>query len=790
MTKKSIILKSMGCAFTTAVVVGAFTSAQDRFTPRTIDTSAFKNAATNITFLASQNTNKEEIAVTNVTGDIINVIEKEIKGKIKVTRSQIASVDQIVTPKKVTKILAKAKTLEIKYPVVAKNWSDIKPQFRAVDYKVSAQAIARLALAEESSSGFEINNKDLIKLYHFEIQSHPYDRFGNSDLAEFYVKDDMREDTVSTSMAANLKELTQEEAAELAEFIAEETKVVTAAIELAPTTLTEQPKAKIEDMVSDEVSVLAAAPIKDIQNISEKQLETIKGKVGSTASEVIVEEAKDVAIVPVENDDLVVFDYSEKSEHKTKKIFDLPISSSVKEVIARESHRTGYAHSYVSTQKKRVPQAEVTTDKDLLDQALIDADQDPNTVAFEYSTPQGMKSSKSTIEEATSAFMTGPENKATQRDFTIKAKEINLNTQKVKSVFGYEFIPDYDRVERADDQASGEIKIAYTLTEGVNTQMGVVQSHGLIPTRVELNLLNMGMSVPLLNDEGIQRFLQKRNLDIVGNLIMIAIDSSILDIELDSDFQAKLYLTKNFKATESKESASYVLFAGVKSGNILMRYLLNNKESAQKIVYVGDGEMYYEDPDFKNTARDVYTFTTRSLLGKRVKELNIDGSLVSFFGTKNFSKKKALNAYEIKVPEMVYGSRKYLEFKHLGASLFVGSDNKNVMEIPGQDFIAKVLQVNDLSELGNRCMVQVNLSARELRDFKVSGKNSSGEMFVETSFLDNDGNFTRDSSELAEKIFISGDQEGVFNARLDYTDGSTEFLKTFCSEGSYIVEQL
>ena len=63
-------------------------------------------------------------------------------------------------------------------------------------------------------------------------------------------------------------------------------------------------------------------------------------------------------------------------------------------------------------------------------------------------------------------------------------------------------------------------------------------------------------------------------------------------------------------------------------------------------------------------------------------------------------------------------------------------------------------------------------------------------MFAETSFLDVDGNFSKDNSELAEKVFVSGDMEGVFNARLDYTDGSTEFLKTFCSEGSYIIEQL
>ena len=37
---------------------------------------------------------------------------------------------------------------------------------------------------------------------------------------------------------------------------------------------------------------------------------------------------------------------------------------------------------------------------------------------------------------------------------------------------------------------------------------------------------------------------------------------------------------------------------------------------------------------------------------------------------------------------------------------------------------------------------------------------------------------------------IVGDMEGQFNVKLDYTDGSTEFLKTFCSEGSYLIEQL
>jgi hypothetical protein len=86
-------------------------------------------------------------------------------------------------------------------------------------------------------------------------------------------------------------------------------------------------------------------------------------------------------------------------------------------------------------------------------------------------------------------------------------------------------------------------------------------------------------------------------------------------------------------------------------------------------------------------------------------------------------------------------------------------------------------------------MVQINLS-KELVQIRANGKNKSGEMFVETSFLDTDGNFSRENSEMAEKIFVSGDMEGILNIRLDYADGSTDFLKTFCSEGSYLVEQI
>lgn len=706
--KKSFLVKSFTAICATTFLVSAITyNIVRKEEPTAIDFSAFKNASANIQFITSNTDKKPSNESTDVTATIVNVIEKEIKTKIRNTRYSIAA-----TRKKVIAPIT-----------IAKNWNDIKPEYAAVDMKIEEVKLNAVSSTDESISEFEINNNELIKLYGFEVESLQYANFANTQIANI---DDTKEDVVQVAQASTTTQLVEEIAPEVAE------------------------------------TVPAAPPAATKEEIAASDLATNANPV---------------------NDELVVFDYSDKAP-KMKKIFDAPISNTVKEAIERESHKSPIIAANLNTQKRKITAD--TVDESTLDKVMEDED----NLVFDYSQNAQAAVVKKEEASAISAF-TAPSvpDMTTQVEFTIKAREINLNTLKVRNVFGYEFVPDYDRSERSDDQTTGEIKLGYALSGDVNTQTGVVQSQGLIPTRVELNLLNKGMNVPMFNEEGIQKFLEKKKADVVGNLLMVAVDPSIVDVEIDSDHQFKIFLSDKFKLVDSQVTASYVLFLGVRTGNISLRYLLSNKESAQKIVYVGEGEMYFEDPDFVNTQREMYTFTTRSLLGRKVKELNINGSDISFFGTKTTAKKKALNAYEIKVPELVDNSRKYLEFKHLGNSLFVGTSSTNEIEIPGNDFIGKVLEANELSELGARCMVQVNLT-KDLRDIKTSGKNKQGEMFVEATFLDNDGNFSRDNSELSEKVFISGDLEGIFNVRLDYTDGSTDFLKTYCSEGAYLVEQL
>ena len=525
---------------------------------------------------------------------------------------------------------------------------------------------------------------------------------------------------------------------------------------------------------ADEISTAQRAPLREIE------LENYYKEEAIAEGEEAKAEASDEASSETKESDMVMFDYSQKQENSVvgktidQKLYERPISSTVKNAITREIGSAPIKK--LLAMNTQVPTKGLTK----IDDQEIDLNAEANT-SYEYSSEQNVTS------KAIEAFR-APEPVAEAR-FILKAKEINLSSQKKRQAHSFEFVPDYERAERSDDQGSGEIAFGYSLSGEMNTQTGVIQAQGMISTRVELNLSGKAiLEVPLLNEEGMQKFLQNKGLAIEGNLILIALDSSIIDTDVDSTFGEKLFFDKNFKSIPSIKGASFVMFAGVKSGNIMIRYLLSNKEIAQKIVYVGEGEMYFEDPEFIETKRETYNFTTRNLLGQKRKELIINGEAIAYFNTSNNAKKKALNAYDIKIPTLTAGMRKYFEFKHLKDSVFVGTSSEKEIEIPGNDFIAKVLEMSQISNIKDRCVVQVNLT-KDLREIKTNGKNRSGEMLVETSFLDKDGNFSNES-EMAEKAFVVGDQEGQFNIRLDYTDGSTEFLKTFCSEGSYLVEQL
>lgn len=63
-------------------------------------------------------------------------------------------------------------------------------------------------------------------------------------------------------------------------------------------------------------------------------------------------------------------------------------------------------------------------------------------------------------------------------------------------------------------------------------------------------------------------------------------------------------------------------------------------------------------------------------------------------------------------------------------------------------------------------------------------------MSFEKNILDNDGVFYKDFSANSERVFVLGEKQGVFNIKLEYVDGTVQFLQSYCSDATYLIEQL
>lgn len=496
---------------------------------------------------------------------------------------------------------------------------------------------------------------------------------------------------------------------------------------------------KLESLVADEVKITAAAPAAP--------------EASGPIEPVAADETKQ------SDNDMPMFEYSEvKPEKKIEKLFDRSLSHTVQEAISRE---VGAIPTRFDEKVAKKQEAETIPDNN-------------DQIIYNYTKAKPKK-------QKAEGFTTEIVN---QKLFQISAFQMELAKESDKQINSFNFTPDYNREERIDSGPSGIAQLNWALTEGLNTQTGIVEASGMMPTRVEVNLSTHDkMRVPMISQE------EAENLYPGKNLLLLALDSNILETDIDNSFSEKIFLDDSFKKTEERKDARFVLYTGIKNGNILLKYYLSNKETAQKVIYIGENEMYFEEPSFIDSERLLYSFNTRNLMSTKSTALSISPEFVSVFNTNITAKKRTLNSYELKMPSMIAGSRQYVELKHLSDSIFVGTDTKFDIEIPSNDFIAKVLEINEVSSLKEHCVVQVNIT-KDLEGFVVNGKNHQGEMYTETSFIDEDGNFSKSDIELAQKVFVVGDMEGIFNAKLEYSDGSTQFLKTYCSQGTYIVEQL
>ena len=79
---------------------------------------------------------------------------------------------------------------------------------------------------------------------------------------------------------------------------------------------------------------------------------------------------------------------------------------------------------------------------------------------------------------------------------------------------------------------------------------------------------------------------------------------------------------------------------------------------------------------------------------------------------------------------------------------------------------------------------------KQVKELKHEAFGRESRLIEEYFYLDNDGIFNEELTPFTLKAFFIGQEEGVYSFKIKYIDNTVETFQSFCSEGSYLVEQL
>lgn len=384
--------------------------------------------------------------------------------------------------------------------------------------------------------------------------------------------------------------------------------------------------------------------------------------------------------------------------------------------------------------------------------------------------------------------------KASAVVMSIQAKATNLKKNKEVNNFEVRFQDNLNEIY--EDFGAGSVEMITHANTVMNRSM-VLLKRGYAPTNTDLIVENNSKAVlPLIEEEVFNSLLDKVSTSAAHGALLIEFDDETESVRLDGAYATELLLDENLKTTKA-ETYRYKLFLGINAGNMLVTYRDFNGAETSKIVHIHERELTF-DANLYEAAQDLkVSFFEEGLLSKELSPLIIKGDQVRVFATDKVSTKLNQNTHKLNFKKHLLGERKYLEVNHLEEPIFVGLRENTKVVLPSENFIGLVLSKFENRKLGNRCIVQLNLDA-PVADFFVGSESAGSNLVTSTQILDQDGKFYDSVGPKSNKILILGEnhapadqsRDGKINIKIDYLDGSSRFVTSYCSPNTYLVEQL
>lgn len=372
------------------------------------------------------------------------------------------------------------------------------------------------------------------------------------------------------------------------------------------------------------------------------------------------------------------------------------------------------------------------------------------------------------------------------------------NFKKAMKEYGFEIRFQDDLNESIQDYNSGTVNMAHELSQENMTRSITVLKRGFAPTNTDL-ILESGkteVTLPLIEEETLKNYLSAYEPRGPVGAVLVELGDNIDSVNLDVPFGKVITLNDQLKITTDSDYL-YQLFVGVSAGNALLTYTDANGEKISKIIHVHEQELTYESFFSEDVTNEKVELFEEGLLGKEKNALGISSSNVLQFATTKKAQKLTTNKFKTDFKKTLLGGRKYLELTHQEEPVFVGYKSNNKLDIPSENFMRLILSNFEGSGLGNRCLIQVNLTKKAVK-VDVGAESVQASVMPYVQMLDIDGKFYDSVGEKTTKVVVVGEAQGApevskdskINFKISYDDGSEEFFGSYCSPNTYLVEQL
>jgi hypothetical protein len=343
------------------------------------------------------------------------------------------------------------------------------------------------------------------------------------------------------------------------------------------------------------------------------------------------------------------------------------------------------------------------------------------------------------------------------------------NLKETKPEVGFEIKFQDDLNEAVQDYNMGKISLEQELSESKMTRSLVVLKRGFAPTNTDL-ILEEGvaeLSLPIIDESTFNELMAPFESRGPIGAVLIELSENVEEASLDVPYSQVLRLDEKMQITEGTDYV-YQLFVGVKAGNALLSYKDMDEKITSKIIHIHEREVTFESNIFEVVVNERIQLLEEDLMGKEKTPLIISSDEIKHFATDKTPLKINDHTYRTSFKKTVLGGRRYLELTHQAEPV-----------------------------LGNRCLVQINLKKKAL-SVEVAAESVAASLMTKTQVLDANGKFYDSIGAKSQKIIIVGEGQGApgisndgkINVKLNYQDGSVQYLGTYCSPNTYLVEQL